>query len=205
MNSIPAGPPNTVDLVIMIRPLSIAMLLVGCQTLAMSAPHSEHRTKTIYDFTMTDIDGRKVPLKKYKGKVILVVNVASKCGFTPQYEALEALYKQREKSNFVILGFPANNFGSQEPGTDSEIKEFCSSKFGVTFPMFSKISVKGDDEHELYKWLIANSDRPKDDIEWNFSKFVIGKDGKVVARFKSATKPDSVELQKVIDEAEAAK
>jgi glutathione peroxidase len=150
---------------------------------------------------MPNIDGDKTSLKKYRGKVLLVVNVASKCGFTPQYEGLEKLYEQYKDKGFVILGFPANNFGSQEPGTDAEIKTFCSSKYSVTFPMFSKISVAGDDQAPLYKWLIASSDRPNDPIEWNFCKFVIGKDGKVLNRFKSKTTPESEELHAAIDAA----
>jgi len=160
---------------------------------------------SIYDFKMDNIDGKTIKLSKFKGKVLLVVNVASKCGYTPQYKGLEALYKEKKNKGFLILGFPANNFGAQEPGSNSEIKEFCTSKFDVTFPMFSKISVKGDDEHPLYKWLIENSDRPSDAIEWNFTKFVIGKDGKVFKRFRSKDAPDSPEVIAAIDEALAAK
>lgn len=157
--------------------------------------------KTIYDFTVQDIDGKKVKLSKFKGKTLLVVNVASKCGFTPQYEALQALYKDMKDKGVVVLGFPANNFGSQEPGTNPEIKEFCTSKFGVTFPMFAKISVKGEDQADLYKWLIANSDRPNDDIEWNFTKFVVDKHGHVVKRFKPQTKPSDADLKEALVEA----
>jgi len=184
-------------------PLIISVLagVVGCLSFAMATSTKTHHDQTFYDFKMPNINGKEVSLAKYKGKVLLVVNVASKCGYTPQYEGLEALYKAKKSKGFAILGFPANNFGAQEPGTDAEIKEFCTSKFGVTFPMFSKISVKGEDEHPLYKWLIASSDRPNDDIEWNFSKFVIGKDGKVVARFKSKSTPDSPEVTAAIDAA----
>jgi glutathione peroxidase len=156
---------------------------------------------TIYDFTKPNIDSHTVHLSKYKGKVLLVVNVASKCGYTPQYAGLEALYKEYENKGFVILGFPANNFNEQEPGTNSDIKLFCTSKYNVTFPMFSKISVKGADEDPLYKWLIASSDRPNDDIEWNFCKFLIGKDGKVIARFKSEDTPESSQVRSAIDAA----
>jgi glutathione peroxidase len=181
----------------------ISLVLLGCHTPAMplKPAASEH---TIYDFKMKNIDGQDVSLRKYRGKVILVVNVASKCGFTPQYAGLEKLYEEKKGQGLVILGFPANNFGSQEPGTDSEIKEFCSSKYMVTFPMFSKISVKGDDEHPLYKWLIANSDR-QNDIEWNFTKFVIARDGTVFKRFVSKDSPDSPQLLQALDEALAAK
>jgi len=181
--------------------LSLFIAAFGCLSVAMAT--STKRTNpanSIYDFKMVNIDGKTVKLSHYKGKVLLVVNVASKCGYTPQYKGLEALYKDKKDKGFVILGFPANNFGAQEPGTDSEIKEFCTSKFDVTFPMFSKISVKGDDEHPLYKWLIENSDR-QDPIEWNFTKFVIGKDGKVFKRFRSKDTPDSPDVLAAIDEA----
>ena len=153
---------------------------------------------------MKDIDGKNVPLSKYKGKVLLVVNVASKCGLTPQYKALEALYREKKADGFVILGFPANNFGAQEPGTETEIKQFCTGTYDVTFPMFSKISVKGEDENALYKWLIANSDR-HEDIEWNFAKFVIGRDGKVAKRISPKSTPDSEEVRAAISDAIARK
>lgn len=159
---------------------------------------------SIYDFTMNDINGKPVKLSAYKGKVILVVNVASKCGLTPQYTALEALYKQKHKEGFVILGFPANNFMGQEPGTNEEIKTFCSTKYDVTFPLFSKISVKGNDQAELYKWLIHKSDN-QGDIEWNFAKFLISRDGQVVARFKPQVVPTDAKLVQAIDQALAAK
>jgi glutathione peroxidase len=184
-------------------PLALTLLAAaaGCLSIAVAATRKAHHDTTIYDFKVTNIDGKSVPLSKYKGKVIVVVNVASHCGYTPQYEALESVYKAKKGKGLVILGFPANNFGAQEPGTDTEIKQFCTSKYSVTFPMFSKISVKGEDEHPLYKWLISTSDRPNDDIEWNFSKFVIGKDGKVAARFRSKSTPDSPEVTAAIEAA----
>jgi glutathione peroxidase len=185
--------------------LPLLLALAGCQNLAVSEMPAAKTVKSFYNFTMTDIDGHKVRLSKFKGKVVLVVNVASFCGNTPQYKALEALYEGHKDQGFVILGFPANNFGAQEPGSDPSIKEFCTSKYNVTFPMFSKISVKGQDEHELYQWLISNSDRPKDDIEWNFAKFVIGRDGKVFKRIKPQVKPDETEVTSAIDAALAAK
>lgn len=174
--------------------LSALILTNGFGT--MSEP-----AKSFYDFVMNDIHDKPVPLNQYKGKVVLVVNVASKCGFTPQYKGLEALYEAKKDKGLVILGFPANNFMFQEPGSNQQIEQFCTATYGVTFPMFSKISVKGRNEAPLYKWLRAQSDRPKDDIEWNFAKFVIGRDGKVVARFKSKSGPDSEELLKAIDSA----
>ena len=130
--------------------------------------------KSVLDFTMRDIDGKDVKLKKYKGNVILLVNVASKCGYTPQYEGLETVYERYKDKGFVTLGFPANNFGGQEPGTEAEIKEFCTSKYHVTFPMFAKISVKGDDQDPLYKFLTSKETNPNfaGDITWNFNKFL---------------------------------
>ncbi|MBI1337896.1 MAG: redoxin domain-containing protein [Phycisphaera sp.] len=144
---------------------------------------------------MKDIDGQDVKLSTYLGKVILMVNVASKCGNTPQYKALEAQYEKYKDKGFVILGFPANNFGGQEPGSNEQIKEFCTSKYDVTFPMFAKVSVKGDDTCPLYKHLTALDPTPGPasggDITWNFEKFLIDREGKVVARFTPRTKPDA--------------
>ena len=153
---------------------------------------------SIYDFTMNNIDGKPTSLKKYKGKVVLVVNVASKCGLTPQYDALQKTYEANKDKGLVVLGFPANNFGGQEPGTEAEIKTFCSSKYNVTFPMFSKISVKGDDTHPLYKWLLQQTDN-HGDIEWNFGKFLISRDGKKVLRFSPRDTVESADLKKAIE------
>jgi glutathione peroxidase len=153
--------------------------------------------KSFHDFTMKSIEGKEIPLKTFKNKVLLVVNVASQCGYTKQYGDLEKLYEQYKSKGFEVLGFPANDFGAQEPGTDEEIKEFCSTKFDVKFPMFSKISVLGDDKHELYKFLTADGQ----DVAWNFEKFLIGKDGKVLKRYKSNVKPMDDELLKDIEAA----
>ena len=155
---------------------------------------------TIYDFTMDNIDGKATPLKKYKGKALLVVNVATYCGNTPQYKQLEETYLKYKDKGFVVLGFPANNFGQQEPGTNAEIKTFCTSKYDVKFPMFSKISVKGDDIAPLYKWLLAQSNSTTD-VDWNFAKFLVGKDGTTVKRFPARTKPDAPEVVAAIEEA----
>ena len=159
--------------------------------------------QSIYDFTMRTIDGKQESLSDYKGKVVLIVNVASKCGYTPQYTGLQSLYTKYKEQGFVILGFPANNFGSQEPGTDSEIKTFCSSKYNVTFPMFSKISVKGDNQAPFYKYLTSETGNQSvaGDIQWNFTKFLIGRDGKVLGRFEPAVTPDSPELTSAIENA----
>lgn len=157
--------------------------------------------KSIYDFSMTAIEGKTVPLSTYKGKVLLIVNVASRCGFTPQYKDLEALYRKYQERGFTILAFPANNFGAQEPGTDAEIKEFCTVNYGVTFPMFSKISVKGDDQNPLYRYLTSDEANPatSGEIKWNFQKYLVGRDGKVLAKFLSKVTPLSDELTTAIE------
>jgi glutathione peroxidase len=153
----------------------------------------------VFGFAMKDIDGKQIKLDTYKGKVMLIVNVASQCGYTPQYEGLQKLYEKYKDMGVVVLGFPANDFGMQEPGTDAEIKNFCSSKYNVNFPMFSKISVKGDKKHPLYQYLIQNTNNQ--DVKWNFGKFLVGKDGKVIARFESSDKPDSEKIAKAIEAA----
>ena len=153
---------------------------------------------SIYEFTMKSIDGKDTPLAEYKGHVVLVVNVASKCGFTPQYTGLESLYQKYKDKGFVIVGVPANEFGAQEPGTNEEIKEFCSRKYNVTFPMLSKVSVKGDDIVPLYKYLTATNGG---EIKWNFTKFLIGKDGKIITRFEPKVKPESEEVAAAVEQA----
>ncbi len=148
---------------------------------------------SIYDIEVEDIDGNIFKLEKYKGKVLLIVNTASKCGFTPQYQGLQELYKKFGPDNFVILGFPCNQFASQEPLEDSGIKEFCSLNFGVTFPMFSKIDVNGENTHPLYKFLKEEQKGflvPK--IKWNFTKFLVDKNGKVISRFSPSKKPETL-------------
>lgn len=147
--------------------------------------------KTFHDFEMKTIDGEMISLSTFKGKKVLVVNVASKCGFTPQYEELERLYKTYGGDKFVIVGFPANNFMSQEPGTDLEIKSFCTENYGVTFQMMSKISVKGDDIDPLYKWLTTKSENGVEDskVAWNFQKYLIDENGKLVTYVSPKTKP----------------
>ncbi|HTY37780.1 MAG TPA: glutathione peroxidase [Bacteroidota bacterium] len=144
--------------------------------------------KSIYDFTMKTIDGKDKSLVDYKGDVVLVVNVASECGYTPQYKDLEEVFEKYKSKGFRILAFPANNFGGQEPGTDSEIKSFCESKYNVTFDMFSKISVKGDDQHALYQYITKESQFPGD-VKWNFQKYLVDRQGNIVAMFPSRVKP----------------
>jgi len=154
----------------------------------------------VYEFTLPSIDGNPTPLATYKGKVILLVNVASRCGFTPQYSALESLYEKYKDQGFVILGFPANNFGAQEPGTNAEIKTFCTRTYNVTFPMFSKVSVKGDDITPLYQFLTQKANPAvAGEIKWNFTKFLVDRNGNVVARFEPPVTPDSAEVVEKIE------
>jgi glutathione peroxidase len=154
----------------------------------------------VLGYTMKDIDGKDVDLSSFKGKVVLIVNVASNCGYTPQYTGLQKLYTDKKDKGLVILGFPANNFNEQEPGSDSEIKSFCTGKYNVTFPMFSKISVKGDDQHPLYKQLAAQPKPIGGEPGWNFTKFLVDRTGAVVGRFDSKTRPSDAKLLKQIDE-----
>lgn len=171
--------------------------LLALSLAVTAAPKMEN---TLHDFTMKKIDGKETPLKQYKGRVALVVNVASKCGLTPQYKGLQALYEKYRDKGFTILAFPANQFGAQEPGSNEEISEFCTKNYGVSFPVFEKIVVKGEGIHPLYAWLLEHGPR-KDDIEWNFAKFLIGRDGQVLARFTPKTPPDDGELVKAIESA----
>ncbi len=178
--------------------LLLCMLFCGATLVAAE--------KTVHDFTLNSIDGQPAPLAAYKGKVVLLVNVASKCGFTPQYSALESTYEKYKDRGFVIVGIPANNFGAQEPGSNQEIKTFCSSKYHVTFPMMAKVSVKGDDITPLYQFLTDKSSNPQSggEIKWNFTKFLIGPDGRVITRFEPEITPDSPQLTSAIEEALAS-
>jgi len=162
--------------------------------------------KSVFDYTLNTIDGQPAPLSAYKGKVVMLVNVASRCGFTPQYTALEAIYEKYKDRGFVIVGIPANNFGAQEPGTNQEIKTFCQSKYNVKFPMMAKVSVKGDDKTPLYQYLTDKSANPKTggDIQWNFTKFLVGPDGQIITRFEPAVTPDSPEVAAAIEKALAS-
>lgn len=159
----------------------------------------------IYSIPLKDIDGKETSLKAFEGKVILAVNVASKCGLTPQYEGLQELYSKNKDKGLVVVGFPCNDFGKQEPGTEAEVKEFCSTKFSVTFPMMSKLSVKGPEQHPLYKELTGPGAAFPGDVKWNFGKFLIGRDGKVLARFEPNVAPDDAKLAKAVADALAAK
>jgi glutathione peroxidase len=177
------------------------LTLILCLAAGASALSAAAQTKSIYTFSMKSIDGDPVNLSSFKGKVVLLVNVASKCGFTPQYTALESTYEKYKDRGFVIVGVPANNFAQQEPGTNAEIKTFCSRKYNVTFPMMSKVSVKGDDKDPLYQFLTDSGQDPKfgGDIKWNFTKFLVDRNGNIVARFEPATTPDSAEVTSAIE------
>jgi len=154
----------------------------------------------LYSFTLNSIDGQPAPLADYKGKVVLIVNVASQCGYTPQYSALESIYEKYKDQGFVILGFPANNFGAQEPGSNEEIKTFCTRKYSVKFPMYSKISVKGADQAPLYAYLTKDTGPGiAGDIKWNFTKFLVDRNGKVIQRFEPAVTPDSKDVTSAIE------
>src|SRR5947209_20375117 len=166
--------------------------LIVMQTLAL-------RAGSIHEIPVKDIDGKDTSLKAYQGKVILVVNVASQCGLTPQYKALEALDQKYKAKGFTVLGFPCNQFGGQEPGTNEEIKQFCSSKYSVTFPLFDKLEVNGPKRHPLYVALAGKDSPFPGDIKWNFNKFLIGRDGKIIKRFEPLTVPDAPEVTAAID------
>jgi glutathione peroxidase len=171
--------------------IRIAFLLFALSAVSFGASNA-------YEFTMTAIDGKPAQLGAFKGKVTLIVNVASQCGYTPQYSALEAVYEKYRDQGFVIAGFPANNFGGQEPGTNAEIKQFCDRKYSVKFPMFSKISVVGPEKAPLYQFLTAAAGP---EVQWNFTKFLVDKNGKVIQRFDSAVEPDSPEVIAAIEAA----
>lgn len=179
------------------------VILLIMITLIFTLIQTEEKTMSIYGFTMEDIIGSSVNLSDFQEKVILIVNTASKCGFTYQYDGLEKLYQDYKDQGFVILGFPANNFLKQEPGSNEEIANFCRLNYGVTFPMFSKISVKGKDIHPLYEYLTSKESGHEfgGKITWNFNKFLISKDGEILNRFGSKVKPESEKIISAIEEA----
>ena len=176
-------------------------LIVPLFTMLTLATHAE----SIYDIKLKDIDGKDKSLAAYKGKVLLIVNVASKCGLTPQYKALEELQLKYKDKGFTVLGFPCNQFNGQEPGTNEQIKEFCSSKYSVTFPMFNKLDVNGATRHPLFVALAGKDSPYPGDIKWNFNKFLIGRDGKILKRFEPKTSPDSPEVIQALEAALAGK
>lgn len=155
---------------------------------------------SFYDLEFKSIHGQSVKMSDYKGKTVLIVNTASKCGYTPQYKGLQALADKYQNNNFLVLGFPSNDFGAQEPGTESEIEEFCEINYGVQFPLFMKSSVKGENKNPIFKFLIENAEA-HDEVKWNFEKFLIGKEGQVLARFGSKVEPLSAEIVDKIEKA----
>src|SRR5215510_2687312 len=179
--------------------LSLSMLFVFA--LAMNT----RAEPNLADIPLKDINGKDTSLKAYKGQVLLIVNVASKCGYTPQYKSLEATYRKYKSQGFEVLGFPCNQFGGQEPGTNEEIKQFCSSKYDVTFPLFDKLDVKGANQHPLYVALSGKDSPFPGDVKWNFGKFLVGRDGKIIKRFEPKVKPDDKEVTEAIEAAIAAK
>jgi glutathione peroxidase len=178
---------------------SIALLI------ALLCAHVALAESKLQDIPLKDIDGKDTSLKAYSGKVLLVVNVASRCGNTPQYAGLETLQGKYKDQGFTVLGFPCNDFGAQEPGTESDIKEFCTQKYHVTFPMFTKLHVKGPEQHPLYKELSGKESPFPGDVKWNFGKFLIGRDGKIIKRFEPGVKPESKQVTEAIEAALAAK
>jgi len=188
---------------------AVVALFALCAPLARAAEkRGDAKVPAALSFKMKGIDGKEVDLAQYKGKVVLIVNVASQCGYTKQYKGLQAIYEKYKNKGFVILGVPANDFGMQEPGTDAEIVKFCSSKYGVTFPMLAKVStIVGDDKVPLYKHLTSKETDPKfaGEIKWNFTKFLIGRNGEIVNRFDSKITPESEELTKAVEEELAKK
>lgn len=178
-----------------------AIFTAGNVTMADETKTEEKPAKvtSVHDLKLNSLDGKEVELSKYKGKVLLVVNVASRCGATPQYKELQMLHEKYSEQGLVVMGFPCNQFGAQEPGTSKDIREFCDSRYAVKFPMFEKIDVNGKDQSPLYDYLKSTA-ADKGDIGWNFEKFIVNKDGKVVARFKTRTSPDAPEVVKVLEE-----
>lgn len=177
--------------------MKLATLVCVIALLTVAGSAKGDNVVSFYDLTANTLDGKPEKLSEYKGKVLVVVNTASECGFTPQYAGLEQLYLDYKDKGVVVLGFPSNDFGGQEPGTPAEIKAFCDKKYHVTFPMFAKVKTKGEGQSPVYKFLVAKDGEPK----WNFHKYVVGRDGQVKASFASAVKPDSAELKSAIEAA----
>ncbi len=180
--------------------LAIAVIIALAAGLAASAAHHENEEeRTVLDFTLDRIDGTPEPLSSYRGQVLLIVNVASKCGFTPQYDGLEKLYERYRERGFAVLGFPSNDFGGQEPGSNGEIIEFCRSTYGVEFPMFSKIAVSGSQAHPLYAYLTGLPEPIGGAVQWNFQKYLVDRKGEVVGKYLSRTRPEDAELVQRIE------
>ena len=182
--------------------MSLAATLLALAPWAMvSAQADPKKPSSVLDFNMKDIEGKEIPLSRFQGKVLLVVNTASQCGLTPQYKGLQEVYQKYKDQGFEVLAFPANEFGKQEPGTDNQIKEFCATNYKVSFPLFSKIVVKGKGIHPLYAFLTSESTDPKfaGPIGWNFAKFLVNRKGEVIARFEPSVRPESPEVTSAIE------
>ncbi len=192
------------DRIVPLLVVAVSLLSVTC---AAAAEEAAKKPSSVLDFQVNDIDGKPVDLSKYKGEVLLLVNTASQCGFTPQYEGLEEVYKKYKSQGFEVLAFPANEFGQQEPGTNEQIKEFCTTKYNVTFPVFSKIVVKGKGIHPLYAFLTGEATDPSfaGPIGWNFAKFLVDRKGEVIARFDPKTTPESGDVVQALEKALAEK
>ena len=175
-------------------------ILFSALTFAMSLSVSAAEPP-LYDIPLKDIDGKETSLAAHKGKAVLLVNVASQCGYTGQYSGLQSLYESMEDKGLVVIGVPCNDFGGQEPGTESEIKDFCTSRYSVSFPMLSKVKITGDDKHPLFAALTGKDSPNPGEVGWNFEKFLIGTDGQLIARFDSGTEPESAELSEAIKKA----
>ncbi len=185
------------------RGFMIKSILTALLGVAFMVSHAQAEGGAFYDLEATSIDGAPVKMSEYKGKVALIVNVASRCGYTPQYEGLQKLYEAYRDQGFVVLGFPSNDFGGQEPGTEAEIKSFCSSKFGASFPMFSKVSVVGGAKHPIYQFLTQSTGGKE--VGWNFEKFLVDRSGQVIGRFPSSVVPAATDLTTAINTALQAK
>lgn len=187
--------------------LASISIYVGCATATSDAVSTANlpplTEKSIYDFSMKSIEGKDVKMDEFKGKVLLLVNVASHCGYTPQYTGLQSIYSKYKDQGFLVLGFPSNDFGGQEPGSNEEVKTFCTSKYNVTFPMFSKITVVGANKHPFYRFLTEKATNPEfaKEISWNFNKFLVDKTGKIVGAYESGITPESPELTGAIEKA----
>ena len=193
------------DRILALLALSAALGLLAVPRAVTAADDVSKKSSSALDFQVQDIDGKSVDLAKYRGEVLLIVNTASQCGYTPQYKDLEAVYEKYKAQGFEVLAFPANEFGHQEPGSDAEIKQFCSTKYKVSFPLFSKIVVKGQGIHPLYQFLTGKTDAKfHGDIDWNFAKFLVNRKGEVIARFAPGDKPESAKVTKAIETALAA-
>jgi glutathione peroxidase len=197
----PEGATDMIPMLVHLLTATLGPVLAAMPVASLTSP--DKASGGIYDFTMKSIDGKNIPLSSYRGKVVLLVNVASQCGNTPQYKGLEALYRKYREKGFVILGFPANNFGQQEPGSDTEIKAFCTTTYNVTFDLFSKISVKGSDQHPLYRFLTSAETNPEfaGDVKWNFQKYLIGRQGKILGKFAPGLDPLSADITAAIEKA----